>query len=375
VVVPEFNSEGSSSAAFNQGEEVGSSLMERADVQRIADERARQQQEIFDATFPAIQAKQQADAAVAQNQLAEIQNTQNLRQQYLPLVNKARKEFHDAQMIPDIAQRAQTNTEWLGKYAPIANLPEYQQEFQTYQHLGTQTTQDWMKVTSLNAANALLQQKNQALLEMAGMKNQTAENVAKIRGQSMVDASSIRAAASQKNAQTRANAPDAFLKNVSAYADAVARGDDASAGMIENYLQSKSGLAPTAIADTLTKMAANEQKLADVAKSNGDEEAYKQRLANADRLEGRAQAILQPQKPETAPTVPSTEPPPSVEPSAKESGKLYSINPETKQPFLSASVKSPQDILKAVQQMHDDKLITPEQGDAILLHFGFKPKQ
>lgn len=172
-VVPQFQSEGDSGQAFNRGQDAGVSMMERAQMMHLRSAQEERQKALFDLTMPVAQAKQQADAAVAMNQLNEFQATQNLRQKYLPIINQARSDFHESQLIPDISQRAAANTQWLAKYAPIANLPEYQKEFQTYQHLATQTTQDQMKILHLVNANDMATAKMDALIKMRGMQDET----------------------------------------------------------------------------------------------------------------------------------------------------------------------------------------------------------
>lgn len=308
--------------AFNQGQEAGTSLMERAQRMTLEDQQAQRQKVMFDLALPVIQAKQQADGAVALNQLEEFKAVQNLRTRYLPIINEARRAFDDNQLIPDINERARANTQWLGKYAPIANLPEYAKEFKNYQHLATQTTQDQMKIATLNNANDMLSTRMSAMQQMAISGNQTKENIAKIREEGLLDASTIKAGASTSNAQTKANAPSELEKNVGAYAKAVASGDEVTASMIQNYLQSKSGMAPTHIADSLTRMADNEEKLASVAKANGDESGYTKRLSNVDNLRKQAQSILQ------SPTESTPVAPTKIDPNAASviiGGKTYKV--------------------------------------------------
>lgn len=311
-VVPQFQSAGEPGQAFNRGLDSGMSMMERAQQMQLRAGQEQRQKVMEDLALPVIRAKQQADAAAAINQLDQIKANQNLRQKYLPIIDTARAAFHEAQLIPDINQRAAANTQWLAQYAPIANLPEYSNEFQTYQHLATQTTQDQMKIAHLSSVNDMNAAKLSSLQQIAGIRATSAENVANIREKGLLDASTIKAGASTHNAEVRAGAETTEMKNIGAYAKAVASGDEASAEMMQHYLESKSGMAPTHIADSLTKMADNEEKLAGIAKANGDDAGYSQRTANVDHLRNKASAVLEAPPATSRPSGHKLSPPPAA---------------------------------------------------------------
>lgn len=299
-VAPQFEGEGDAGQAFNQGQSAGMSMMERAQQMEQRGAQEERQKAIFQAGLPLLQAKNQADLAEAHDKMAQFVDLQDQRQQILPILQQARNKFNQNQLIPDINDRATANTQWLGQYSQIANLPEYQKEFDNYNHLSTQTTQSQQKILALTNANVLAEAKYEALLKQQAMKGQTAENVQTLKNTGLLGATTLKTAASTQNAETRANTEPPEVKIARAHAQAVVSGDTDTANALEQYQLAQGHMAPTQMADSFTKMADNEEKLASVAKQNGDEPGYQQGIANVAKLRAKAIEYLQAQ-PKTAP--------------------------------------------------------------------------
>jgi len=152
-VYSEFQSEGDAGQAFNQGQNAGMSMMERAQQMEQRGAQEERQKAIFQAGLPLLQAKNQADLAEAHDKMAQFIDLQDQRQQMLPVLSQARKQFHDNQLIADPIASAKANTQWVGQYSQLANLPEYKAEFDNYNHLATQASERLDKIAFLKAHN------------------------------------------------------------------------------------------------------------------------------------------------------------------------------------------------------------------------------
>jgi hypothetical protein len=301
------------------------SMMERAQQMQQRGEQEGRQKAIFDAAMPVIQAKNAADIATANATISHFQQAQGLRTRAAVASDTANQEFLDAQQLSDWTTKSDAMGALQAKYAWMGQLPEYKPFVDAVNNARIEAHQSAMADMKLTGD-----------LEIAKTNAQARIEATTIREQGLLDATTIKAGAATQNAETKATAPTAELKNIAAYAKAVASGDDTSASMIEDYLQSKHGMAPTKVADSLTRMAANEEKLANIAKQNGDDAAYQLRTSNVDKLRTRAEGILAEQsKPAATPSVsmPSTVAPTKVAPDAHEiaiGGKIYPIFKDAK---------------------------------------------
>jgi hypothetical protein len=217
-VAPQFEGEGDAGQAFNAGQNSGMSMMERAQQMEQRGAQEERQKAIFQAGLPLLQAKNQADLAEAHDKMAQFVDLQDQRQQILPILQQARNQFNKNQLIPDINDRAAAGTQWLGKYAQIANIPEYKSEFDTYNHLSTQTTQDQMKIATLANQNDMMSQKLKMSETLMGDKVASSEKIAWLKYQPPI------------------------IRTAAAYQNAMDNGDTELAGMIKQKMDKDAGL-------------------------------------------------------------------------------------------------------------------------------------
>ncbi len=315
--------------AFNQGQDSGMSMMERAQRVQQNSEQEGRQQAIFQAALPVLQAKNAADVATANATLAHFQQAQGLRTKAAVVSDAANAEFLDAQQLADWNTKANAMGALQAKYAWMGMLPEYKPFVDVINNARIEAHQ-----------SAIADMKLHNDLEVAKTNAQARIDATTIREQGLLDATTLKTGAMLQSADIKANAPTAELKGIAAYAKAVASGDTDTAEILEDHLKAKSGMAPTRVADSLTRMADNEEKLANIAKQNGDEAAYALRTANVDKLRMRAEKLLiEPAKPApttqavTMPTTTGSVAPTKIAPDAHEiniGGKTYPVFKDAK---------------------------------------------
>jgi hypothetical protein len=291
-VYSEFQSEGDAGQAFNQGQNAGMSMMERAQQMEQRGAQEERQKAIFQAAMPVIQAKNQADLATAHETIQNAVSVQNQRQQILPILAQARTEFHNNQFIPDINERAAANTQWLGKYAQIANIPDYKGEFDTYNHLSTQTTQDQMKIATLANQNDMMSQKLKMSETLMGDKVASSEKIAGLKYQTNLDIANANIASRNLIASGKQGDAAAIQNDMNAINQNLAAGNQGTADTIAQAMQTKYGLKPNQIADSLSKLADGDDRSAAVAKATGNEENFQKYSAKAQLLRTQAEGIL-----------------------------------------------------------------------------------
>jgi len=180
---------------------------------------------------------------------------------------------------------------------------------------GEHVADQHLKATMYDSDNNLAAKKYQA-----DVMSSSRLGVANIREKGLLDAATIKAGAAMQDAATRANAPTDMMKTVNAASQAAASGDTATADVYENYLHTKAGLAPTAIAGDYIKMADSESKVASGLPQDSDE--YAQHMRNSVNLMRRAQMILQPPAPAAEqPGNPQAEQPGESTPGAQSSAQ------------------------------------------------------
>lgn len=362
IVVPEFQGEGSSSQAFDQGEQAGSSLMERVQRQQILAKQEQDRSQLDSILLPVKQAQATADIATAHAALGAATTMQNLRTQAAAVADQANKEFLDAQQITDWGDKADALSGLQAKYAWMAQLPQYKGFVNAINDARLQAHQ-----------SALLDLHLQNQLEVAKTNADARQEIAQTQADERLQAAGIFSNARVEAAKTAAGRPTAAQKDINYYVDSVASGDTDSANMMEGILQKRAGMSSVEIMNGLGRVADREARLAQQAQNAGDEAAFKDHTARAEALQQRINALSTKSEASAQPASPAGSPPATAMPAPN--GKLYSVDPATNAPKFSPSVQTPRQILDATQQMVDDGVITADQARATLQRLGFKPKQ
>jgi len=293
-VYSEFQSEGDAGQAFNQGQNAGMSMMERAQQMEQRGAQEERQKAIFQAAMPVIQAKNQADIATAHATINHVVQTQNLMTKAAQVSDTANTEFQDAMQLADRDAKANALSAVQAKYSWMDQLPQYKPFIAAV----NQARVD-------NHTNALADMKLSGDLEVAKANNLTRQYVADQGVQKATDVANIRAAASTLNANARVNAPTDLVKNLTAVRQMVLSGDDAGAEAMTDMMQAKAGITPVHIADSLTKLADGEDKSAAIAKATGNDENFQKYSTNAQLLRTQAEGLL---KKVATPTTPTAAP-------------------------------------------------------------------
>ena len=267
--------------AFNAGQSAGMSMMERAQQMEQRGAQEERQKYIFQAAMPVIQAKNEADVATANATINHVVQTQNLMTKAAQVSDTANTEFQDAMQLADRDAKANALSAVQAKYAWLNQLPQYKPFVDAVNQARVE-----------NHQNAMADMKLTGDLEIAKANNQTKQYMADQRLQGASDVANIRAAASNLNANTRANAPTDVVKNLTAMRSAILNGDDSTAEAIQTMMQQKAGLTPVHIADSLGKLADSEDKSAAVAKATGNDENFQKFSTNAQLLRTQAEGML-----------------------------------------------------------------------------------
>lgn len=293
-VYSEFQSEGDAGQAFNQGQNAGMSMMERAQQMEQRGAQEERQKAIFQAAMPVIQAKNQADLATAHATINHVVQTQNLMTKAAQVSDTANTEFQDAQQLSDWTAKADALGALQAKYAWMGQLPTYKPFVDAINNARVEAHQSAMADMKLTGD-----------LEIAKANNSTKQYIADQRAQGAADVANIRAAASTLNANARVNAPTDLVKNLTSVRSMILNGDDSGAEAMMGMMQAKAGVTPVHIADSLTKLADGEDKSAAVAKATGNDENFQKFSTNAQLLRTQAEGML---KKAATPTTPTAAP-------------------------------------------------------------------
>jgi hypothetical protein len=346
-VLPDFQPEGrpgEAAQALIEGRNAGESWMSMEQNRQIQAQQAQEEQAKFIAMLPAIHAKAQADVVTANATVGLATRMQQLRTQAGAVANDANNEFLDASQLSDPESKFQELGRIQAKYAWMGNLPEYKPFLDA---VDKSRGDAFHMVTANNLADSLLQ-RTEALVggreniveaQQAGATERTGMTVA---GRS--EAANTSAQAKIEAEKVRANTPKSYEyeTTMNLLQQAVDAGDEAR----------------------IQRFSARLDKL-DHIKMTADEIA-------ADKAAPKAPL---PKAGSGTPRQPITFSVPNVTQAAPVE-KLY-LPPVApgELPKFAPSVKTPQDVLHAMQQMVDDKVVTAEQARETLTKLGFKPRQ
>lgn len=339
---------GEAAQSLVEGVNAGESWMSQAQNRQIQQQQAQDLHAEFLAKLPAIQAKSTADTVTAASSIALATRMQGLRAQAAIAAPTANNEFLDAMQLADPQYQFSELGRLQAKYAWMKNLPEYQPFLDA---VDKSRGDAFHLVTANNLADATLE-RTQALVSgrqdiaetVAGSRQAVAETqagaretAAEIAGKSRVDAATIRATA-PKNYEL-----ETTMKLMQ---DAIDDGDAEGAAVYA----------------------------ARVAKLNHVHVTEDEIVAGAKPANTTVTPKARPKS--SAPPAPVTFRVPNVNASGgAPAPKLYIApqNPD-EAPQLAPSVKTPEDVLHAYQQMVDDGVITSESAREALTKLGFRRK-
>lgn len=348
-VLPEFMPEGRPGEAadnFAQGRTEGESWMSMEQNRRIQAEQAQQQKDMFIAHLPVIHAQAQAQVAQANASVALSTQQQQLMAKSGIVAPDAQNEFLDALQYAD----PQTQFDELGKiqakYAWLKLNPQYAPMLEA---IDKARGDAFHLVTANNLAEATFQR---------------TEMLTQAKGVQATEAGNVRKDVAQTNADAKIQAAETYAGSRQGVAEtnAGARVEAATISAHSRENKSSKELA------SLQASEDNENAAAQEASASGDDELAKFHLARAAQYHDAA--VKASTYAGNAPSEPAKAPPPTPK------KKLYTP-PSTPgdTPTFTPSVKSPDDVLKAVQQMVNDGAITPDQARDTLKRLGFKPKK
>jgi hypothetical protein len=140
-------------AAFSGANQM-QSLMDRGQQMRQRQEMADRQKEIFDVGRPVMEAKAQADLAVAQGTLYNARQIQQLRSQFGEASKAAGAEYQAAMQQPTYEKQANALSDVAQKYSYFELFPEGKAFMDTIQNKGLQQTHYGILDTQNRAALA-----------------------------------------------------------------------------------------------------------------------------------------------------------------------------------------------------------------------------
>jgi len=386
-VLPEFMPEGRPGEAadnFAQGRTEGESWMTMEQNRQIAaqQEQERQQAAIDEhnkmiAMLPAIHAQAQANVVSANAQVALTTQQQQLIAKSAIVAPSAQNEFLDALQYAD----PQTQFDELGKLQAKYNWLKLNPQYQPMIDAIDKARGDaFHMLTANNLADATLQ-RTEALVggrtDVASIQVQQRQQAAEAARQARITAAQIMAEGRESAASMMAGS-----RVQSATISAQSR-TNKLAGDLKSLQAGQDA----------------ENQAAQEAIDNNDPELAKLHLRRAQEFQDAATKAST--YAGNAPTEPQTAPPPSAKkkpapvdnsPPAEvhftppeglatsetksSEPKLYTPPSQPGQtPTFTPAVKTAPDVLKAMQQMVNDGVITPDQARETLKKLGFKPKQ
>ncbi len=344
---------------FDSGVEAQQSMMQRASnirqSQQMEEMRAQeiQKQRIL---MPVLQAKAQADQISAVSSIANATRIQNLRGQAGAVSKAANDEFLDAMQLADWNEKANTLAGLQAKYQWMSLIPEYKGFVDTI-------NDERLKAHGAAIADAKMEEQ----LTAADIAHQRAIEVATIGAGAKTTAAETAAGSRQAVADTNAGSRVEVAK-ISAGGHAENR--DARINIAKYKALQQSALdadrqAAKATDDDQAKLL---RQHAEQFRAAAEKELAKPAEPVKFNVPG-AEAGATPTAPEDTP---ATEETPAEDAQEK---KLY-VPPAQpgESPQFSPSVKKPEDVLAAMQQMVNDGVVTPEQARDTLKKLGFKPK-
>jgi len=328
------------------------SMMERSRRLRMDQETHDQTMRQFDIVRPVLEANAKTNVLKAKVALDSLVQTEDANQVALSLLPFARQEFNDLVAIKDPDLRGDLARQWIGNYSQLAGVKEISDEWNQKLHLATQMNVDNLKLKALEAAN-----------ERANASVSGRVAVANINA-------GARTEVAQTAAEARTTAAETYTGSRERIAGTVAQNRLDVEGMKGKNAAEKQG----EVLRHLNNLAAEADQQAADASAAGDEQSAEvhRRVAASYRDAVQKNSTFSGSAP-SAPAAKSPAPTPAA--STPAAGvKLYIIDPASKQPTFGPSVRTPNDVLRAMQQMVEDRVTDADTARATLTRLGFKPK-
>jgi len=260
-------------AAFSGANQM-QSIMDRGQMMRQRQEMADRQREIYEVGKPVMEAKAQADLAVAQGTLYNARLVQQLRTQFGAQSKEAGDEYQKAMQLPTYEEQASALSQIAQKYSYFELIPEGKPFISTVQ-------------------NMQLQQHNSAILNSKGQQALERE---KLRAEGRL--AEIEAKGDETR-RTNAEKQTPEMKDAQAAVDAEAAGDTETANFLRTVKRSGKGEGTAiSLANEITKRQLDPKAdpkitslLIDVLAKDGHfkEDSKKEFLQNIDAMK-KAQA-------------------------------------------------------------------------------------
>jgi hypothetical protein len=202
-------------AAFSGANQM-QSIMDRGQMMRQRQEMADRQREIYEVGKPVLEAKAQADLAVAQGTLYNARLVQQLRTQFGAQSKEAGDEYQNAMKLPTYEEQATALSQIAQKYSYFELIPEGKPFISTVQ-------------------NMQLQQHNSAILNSKGQQALERE---KLRAEGRLTEIEAKGDEARK---TNAAKETPEMKDAQAAADAEAAGDTETANFLRTVKRSGKG--------------------------------------------------------------------------------------------------------------------------------------
>jgi hypothetical protein len=355
-VIPEFQPAQAPGAAVRMGLDAfqqGRSMMERKQRLSMDQETHDAQMQQFDIVRPVLEANAKTNVLKAKVALDSIVQTEDANQVSLAMLPFARQEFNDLIAIKDPDLRGDLARQWIGNYSQLSGVSEIAKEWDQKLHLATQMNVDNLKLRALEAAN-----------ERAKIAVDGRTNVAEVNA-------GARTAVARTAADAKRDTASAYTQSRERIADINA---DTKLSVEDKRGKIAAEKAGATIADLQARASDADQAAAD-ASASGDEHAaevhrkiaasYRDAVQKTTTFAGSSPSA--PAEKSAAPTPPSAMRAPGA--------KLYVVEPGSSIPTFAPNVKTPKDVLTAIQQMVDDGVTDAETARATLTRLGFKPKK
>lgn len=331
---------------FNAGFDRSVSMMQRAQLFRQQQQLNQQQIEANKVLAPLHEAEAKAKIVGAGAAIATNTRIADLRTQAAAAAPTAQDEYLSATGLADWNEQELELGRMQAKYAWMGNVPEYK---------GFLDSIDKARSNAIN--RALMDQK----IEEAHFH---AETAAEARMAAAETAATSREAVAETNAGAR--------KDV-AETNAAARVDSTTIAAGSRSASSTANREARATEDEYKAS----QRAAIVADQNaakasaaGNEEQAAAHRKEAEQFRAQAKAVHQKPEEPVKFTVPGLDGAPE-----KPAKKLYTPPAQAGgAPQFSPAVKTPEDVLSAMQQMVNDGVVSPDQARETLKKLGFKPK-
>lgn len=331
---------------YNAGFDRSVSMMQRAALFRQQQQLNQQQIDANRVLAPLHEAEAKAKIVGAASAIAANTRIADLRTQAATAAPTAQDEYISATGLADWNEQETELGRMQAKYAWMGNVPEYKGFLDSIDKARSNAISRSLMDQKIEEAHFRAQTAADARLEVAETNADSRESVANINAGARTDVASTNA-----DARIQSTTIAAGSRSASSTANREARATE------DEY---KASQRAAVVAD---------QNAAKASAAGNEEQAAAHRK-QAEQFRQQAQAVHQKPAEPVKFTVPGLDGAPD-----KPAAKLYTPPAAPGGvPQFSPAVKTPEDILSAVQQMVNDGVIEPDQARETLKKLGFKPK-